>query len=267
MSLETRLLPPCRLSVIIPTHNRRALTERAVQSVLDQVDPIGTEIIVADDGSRDGTPDHLETIFSQAILQNRLRVLKLDRSGDPGTTRNRGATDARGSFLAFLDSDDWWKPGRLQWLEPHLSKHDLILGTDSTMGESSDWIRTFLTSNLAITSTAVIRRTLFDEAGGFPEGYFGAPLPKRTPGFEDYELWLKCLVILTKSSRKDRFELIRNQHVVVEPQPEGAGRMKLRLQMMREAVTLMHIAPSLPSRYWPVLARRLAGAGKAIVVE
>ena len=265
MSLEhSKALVPsvCRLSVIIPTFNRRALTERAVASVLSQTDPIGIELIIADDGSRDGTADHIENIFSDAIAQKKLSVLRCARTGDPGATRNRGVAVSRGSFLAFLDSDDWWKPGRLLWLEPYLKKCDLLLATDAHVGESADWLMTFIESNWAITSSAVLRRTLFDEVGGFPEGYFGKPLPKRIPGFEDYELWLKCLACLLKNDLKDHFKFLKNEHVASDPEPKGAGRMRLKMRMLREAATLTRILPSLPPHYWPQTAKRIAGTGK-----
>jgi glycosyltransferase involved in cell wall biosynthesis len=254
-----------RLSVIIPTFNRKALTERAVRSVLEQEDPIGTEVIVADDGSRDGTVDSLSEVFQDAVRAKRLLIESFERSGDPGTTRNRGVARSQGTYLAFLDSDDYWKPGRLKWLLPLLSQHDLILATDAKLGESADWVRTFLATNWAITSSAVIRRTLFEEVGGFPEGYFGAPMPKRLPGFEDYELWLRCLMQLARTDRRARFCLTPNLHVVSEPQAGGSGRMRLKMQMLREAVTLLHVSRKLPPRYWSTVAHRLAGAGKALL--
>ena len=257
---------PFRLSVIIPTYNRRTLVERAVKSVLAQEDPISTEIIVADDGSRDGTKDHLDSIFFDAVQSRKLRVIECKRSGDPGATRNQGVEASSGTFLAFLDSDDYWRPGRLQWLEPLLSKKDFILTPTEYPGESSDWLQTYLRINLGHTSSIVVRRTLFNSVGGFPQGYFGILLPKRLPGFEDYEFLLKCFCKLAHPEQNQRILVAKNQHVVIEHQQSGSGRMALKSQMLRETMTLMRIASILPKRYWPLLSRRIAGAGKAMVL-
>jgi glycosyltransferase involved in cell wall biosynthesis len=258
--------PMYRLSVIIPTFNSKGPAERAIMSVLSQSDPIGTEIIVADDGSRDGTPDYLEEVFAHKIAQRRLLIERFTRTGDPGRTRNRGVERSRGTFLAFLDPRDSWRLGRLEWLEPLLKRHDLILATDEPLRESSDWIRAFLTTNWAITSSAVIRRTLFDEVGGFPEGYFGAPFPKRLPGLDDYEFWLRCLITLMRKDQRDRFILMPNQHVTIDPlRSMDLTPIHAKIKLLREALTLVHIARSLPPRYWITLAQRLADMSKALV--
>src|SRR5438045_2859412 len=93
------------ISVIIPTYNRASLVPRAVASALANVGP-GDEVIVVDDGSADGTREAL------APYLDRIRLLE-GRHAGAGAARNFGIAAARGDIVAFLDSDDEWRPHKL----------------------------------------------------------------------------------------------------------------------------------------------------------
>src|SRR5262245_3644103 len=93
-------------SVVIPTYNRLDLLKRAVSSVWAQTHT-GYEIIVADDGSTDGT---VEWLASQG---ERVRAITQTNRG-PGAARNLGTREARGEYVAFLDSDDVWPSWTLE---------------------------------------------------------------------------------------------------------------------------------------------------------
>lgn len=95
------------LSVVIPTWNRAHLVCEAIESALGQR-PEEVEVIVVDDASTDSTVDLLEQTYG-----SRLRVLRLSRRSGPGAARNTGALVASGEFVAFLDSDDVFLPGKL----------------------------------------------------------------------------------------------------------------------------------------------------------
>ncbi len=97
------------VSVIIPTYNRAHCLARAIASALDQSHQ-DVEVIVVDDGSTDGTSDF--------VLQNygadqRVRYIHQDNQG-VAAARNTALQAARGDFIAFLDSDDVWKPWKLE---------------------------------------------------------------------------------------------------------------------------------------------------------
>ena len=96
---------PC-VSVIIPTYNRRALLGRAVDSALKQTEQ-DIEVIIADDGSTDGT----EALFA-GETDPRVRYCRLHHAG-ACAARNAGIDLARGKYIAFLDSDDVWRPDKL----------------------------------------------------------------------------------------------------------------------------------------------------------
>ena len=93
------------VSVILPVYNREAFVARAIESVMGQTYP-HWELLVVDDGSQDGTRAIVESYGS------RLKIISTNRKGAYGA-RNAGLAQARGDFVAFIDSDDCWLPAHL----------------------------------------------------------------------------------------------------------------------------------------------------------
>jgi glycosyltransferase involved in cell wall biosynthesis len=180
--------------VIIPTYNRSGMVTEAVDSVLEQ-DFQDMEIIVVDDGSTDGTEKALRGLLP------RIRYLRQENSG-VSSARNRGVAEARGSWIAFLDSDDLWLPDKLktQALFFKTFPGSRICHTNEIWirrgrrvnprlrhRRSGGWLFEDLCElSLISPSSILIRRDLLDEAGGFDEGL---------PAGEDYDLWLKISLI------------------------------------------------------------------------
>jgi glycosyltransferase involved in cell wall biosynthesis len=241
--------------------SNKARVERAIESVLNQLDPIGTELIVVDEGLPDGTTEAIEEIFSLALSTGKLKIARMEKDrGDRGAARNFGAEHASGVYLTFLDPEDRWLPGRLERLAPWLSRHDFILSAPESPTEGSDpsgidtdWLRAFVSHNWAMPSSTVIHRSLFNAVGGFASGYQKFPLPSKIPGQLDYEFWLKALLELNHANRRERFALLGRGRLDLEideqkTKPQGfAGK----LVQLREAVTLIHLARKLPWRSWP----------------
>ena len=94
-----------RVSVIIPTYCRAPLLCEAIDSVLAQ-DFDDLEVIVVDDGSTDETGAMMHKYGAQ------VRYVRQSNQG-LSTARNEGLSMARGEFIALLDDDDWWMPGKL----------------------------------------------------------------------------------------------------------------------------------------------------------
>ena len=98
------------VSVIIPTHNRAALVQRAIESALTQShDHI--EVIVVDDGSTDRTAEQIHARFGP---DGRFVLLRTANRG-VAAARNAGLERATGSHVAFLDSDDEWFPWKIEF--------------------------------------------------------------------------------------------------------------------------------------------------------
>src|SRR5262245_42948125 len=95
------------LTAVIPTRNRARMVGEAVESALSQRNG-EVEVIVVDDASTDDTVSVLERSFA-----SRIRLLRLPRRHGAGAARNVGLRVADGEFVAFLDDDDLWLPGKL----------------------------------------------------------------------------------------------------------------------------------------------------------
>jgi glycosyltransferase involved in cell wall biosynthesis len=162
----------------------------AVESVLAQSFP-DFELIVVDDGSTDGTAGRL------ARLRSRLRILSTPRKG-VSAARNTGVSQSLGHYLAFLDSDDLWRPGKLARQTAFMVEHPEVRICQT----EEIWIRNGIRVNpkavhrkpsgdifarsldlcLVSPSAVMMTRELFQRLGGFDE---------TLPVCEDYDLWLR----------------------------------------------------------------------------
>jgi len=97
------------VSVVIPTYNRSQLLRRALEGVLSQSHS-NWEAIVIDDGSTDDTGEMVASRFSG---ESRIRYFRQQNEG-VSSARNRGLRLSRGEYIAFLDSDDFWAPWKLE---------------------------------------------------------------------------------------------------------------------------------------------------------
>ena len=98
------------ISIVIPTYNTEAYVERAIASVLAQTYQ-DFEIIVVDDASTDGTLDKIK-----AIADPRIKIVTNSQNRGAGAARNQAIAQAKGQWVALLDSDDWYAPERLEKL-------------------------------------------------------------------------------------------------------------------------------------------------------
>lgn len=96
------------VSVIIPAYNCAPYIAQAIDSALTQ--KVSMEIIVINDCSTDGTEEELQKYLSNPIIRYVKNETNLGASG----SRNLGVQMAKGKYVAFLDADDWWEPGKLK---------------------------------------------------------------------------------------------------------------------------------------------------------
>jgi glycosyltransferase involved in cell wall biosynthesis len=179
-----------KISVIIPSHNRAHTLPRAIDSVLAQSEP-PLEILLVDDGSEDSTRELLATDYPQ------VRYLYQQNRG-VSAARNLGICESRGEWVALLDSDDEWLPGKL-------AAQRRLLGANSDLRichTEEIWVRNGKRVNamkkhakrggrvyldclplcVISPSSVVIHRDLLDQLGRFDE---------ELPACEDYDLWLR----------------------------------------------------------------------------
>src|SRR5229473_5509224 len=97
------------ISIILPTFNRLKYLRLTVDSVFAQTF-VDWELLVADDGSDEETRAYLKGLESLP----RVKLIWLSHSGNPSAVRNAALREARGDYIAFLDSDDMWMPTKLE---------------------------------------------------------------------------------------------------------------------------------------------------------
>jgi GT2 family glycosyltransferase len=192
------------ISVVIPCYNASAWIASSLQSVLDQGWPM-LEVLVVDDGSTDGSVELVRTRFPE------VKLLQQKNAGS-AAARNTGIQAARGDWVAFIDADDWWAPGKLRAQMELLSSHPEArmcctawqvwhseepepdpglrqsLDRPSTgvgQGRSATgWIYPELLVGCCVwTSTVLARTELLRQLGGFDVGLKIG---------EDYDLWLRA---------------------------------------------------------------------------
>jgi glycosyltransferase involved in cell wall biosynthesis len=105
------------VSVVMPTFNRLEYLRPAVESVLAQT-LTQWELLIADDGSGEGTKTYLRSLHDP-----RVKVIWLGHSGRPSAVTNVALRAARGEYVAFLDSDDLWLPNKLEAQVASLRRH------------------------------------------------------------------------------------------------------------------------------------------------
>ncbi len=100
---------PAQVSIIMASYNSAPFIKDAIASVAGQ-SFVDWELLVSDDCSSDAT---VEIVSELARSEPRIRLLKGDRNRGPAAVRNAAIEQAEGRFIAFLDSDDLWKPEKL----------------------------------------------------------------------------------------------------------------------------------------------------------
>lgn len=160
------------ISCIVPVHNGERFIEESIDSIVNQTYQ-NTEIIVVDDGSTDGTLEAL------APFEERLSCLHKEKGG-PATARNAGILAAKGSFIAFLDSDDKWESDKLE-------RQMLAFADNPDLGICVCHVQNFWEQELSseeerfrghprskpmpgyVTQALLARREVFDQVGLFDE--------------------------------------------------------------------------------------------------
>jgi glycosyltransferase involved in cell wall biosynthesis len=153
VDLMDRTSPRC--SVVLPTYNRLRSLPRAVASVLAQDTP-DIELIVVDDGSTDGT-----FAWLAKLNDPRIRPLRSERNAGPSAARNRGLDAALAPIVAFLDSDDVYRPNRLSVpLQAFLRDGDVICTLSSSVKRIREEERLALLPDVKLAS-AVFEWAMF----------------------------------------------------------------------------------------------------------
>lgn len=178
------------VDVVIPSYNRRTLLPLAIASIRAQTRPV-ERIIVADDGSTDGTR---EWVREAAREDPRITLLELDHGG-ANRARNAGIAASTAPWIAFLDSDDEWEADKLErqfaLLDRHPDRVGLFTGFRLVGGavervhlprDNPSLFDLRCANVLSSTSSAVLRGDVVRRLGGFDPSL---------PSCQDWDMWFR----------------------------------------------------------------------------
>ena len=179
------------ISVIIPTYNRCDLLKRAINSVIKQtITP--KEIIIVDNGSTDQTYQMVSSLFPEIDYF-------IEKKRGVSAARNKGILESKSKWIAFLDSDDAWKPTKLEkQMEYSVFNQDKyrIIHTDETWYRNKKILNqlkkhkksggNIFKNSLQLCcispSSVVLKKQIFDDYGLFDENLEVC---------EDYDMWIR----------------------------------------------------------------------------
>lgn len=252
------------VSICLPTYNRANLLRRAIESICSQTYR-HFELIIVDDGSTDDTKEMIDS-FHDA----RIRFIRHETNKGLMASRNTALRYARGTYIAFQDSDDWWDPEKLQEEVALLEQAPLAVGAAySRMGKryhngtvalcpldnainEGNLLSSFLQGGYIVTLQALLmRRECLDKTGMFDEQF---------RVFGDAEFAIRLAAI---------YEFVYNPRVRVhlEVQTDSISRDKRARLAAREIIFAKHrdLFARHPRalRYWAgILFRAFARRGE-----
>lgn len=229
------------ISVIMPSYNRGRIISRAIDSVLNQSFR-SFELLIVDDASDDGTKQMIEKYHDK-----RIRYLKNRRRHGAAFSRNRGMEESTGEYIAFLDTDNEWKP---DYLTNRIHQME-TLGTDIAFGRVEKWnecvsywpeeeieegiidhdclIRMLCIYNPMDTNSVVIKRKCFEEMGGFDTSFVR---------LQDWEYFFKLV-----QSRKYKVSYDGRINVILYIQPDSIANngkfWEMRLKLLKKQIDLI----------------------------
>ncbi|MDO4556082.1 MAG: glycosyltransferase family 2 protein [Lachnospiraceae bacterium] len=189
------------VSVVMPAYCCRNTIRKAVESVFAQeMGSLGeVELIIVDDCS----PEPFQDVIADYLKDSRLIYIRNEKNQGVAASRNRGIAVAKGRYIAFLDSDDWWLPGKLKCQLERLRTDQTVLcstGRQLRTFEGKDMgryipvkeyvtYRDLLTHNSIACSSVMVRKDVIEE---FPM--------EHDECHEDYITWLLILRKYGKAS-------------------------------------------------------------------
>lgn len=235
-----------KVSVIIPAFNSKKYLPAAIESIFNQTYQ-NFEIIVVDDGSTDNTRQVIDRYMRSPVTSHQtpvnIRYIYQKNQG-PAVARNRGIQEAQGEYIAFLDSDDVWKPQKLEkqikFLEENrdcafvytdayeFNKYG-VTKTSKLAGEDRHKMSGMIFERLILgcvifLSTVVVRKSVLNQCGVFDPNLYIV---------EYWELWLRIakkfkimfLDEILAGYRKESHNISNNFEVGLKSRHEVIERM------------------------------------------
>ena len=195
LKVEVTEMEEALISIIMPTYNRGYIIKKAIESVIRQTYS-KWELIIIDDASDDNTEEIVGFIKDSRII-----YIKNSKNKGANYSRNLGCEIAKGEYFAFLDSDNYWNPQKLE------RQVNILINSDDKVAfvfcrmEVTNRItqiipnddfdiamlrKTLCKRNVIDTNTVLIKRSVFEKVGGFDNDM---------PRIQDWEIFFRIIVI------------------------------------------------------------------------
>lgn len=239
------------VSVIIPNYNGERTLGATLESVLSQ--EVELEVLVVDDRSTDGSVALLRKI---AAVDGRLRFWEMRENSGPGACRNIGLSNARGDFVALVDSDDLWLPGKLgaqvefmlaQGLDFSFTDYYEVMRNGDDVGKA--WLQCcpliaelpsyFYLRGFGMCLTTVLRRDAIGSVR-FPED--------RGIATEDYAFFLSLL----KKGVTGRGMRLASAAYFASAQSRSSNKWRQVLSVLRCNIRYGRLNPAAAVWYWMI---------------
>ncbi len=242
-----------RVSIVIPTYNHAQFLRKALDSIVAQTMP-DWEAIVVNNFSEDDTISLVES-----YADSRIRLINFANHNVIAAARNHGLMHCRAQIVAFLDSDDFWYPQKLElcmeklangydlvchaeiWVGPEKQRRTVLYGPERRATYES----LLLEGNCLSTSAVVVRKECLDRVGMFS-------IETKFITAEDYELWLR---IAANGARIGFIPIILGEYLIHQSNQSRAGLRNMHAAM---AVFQAHAAKTQNIFSLPRLRRREA---------
>ncbi len=225
------------VSIIMPSYNTTKYIAESIQSVLNQT-YTNWELIIVDDCSTDNTDD----VVKQFLADSRIKYLKNEKNSGAAISRNRALREAKGKWIAFLDSDDLWLPQKLEKQIEFMEENNYkFTYTDYKINFNGKWLPYIYTGPNKINKRKMYNYCYFSTITVmYDREYVGliqiAPIKKNN----DYAMWLKiinktdcyrfpvCLSYYIKHensiSSGNKFKLVKH-HYIMFRQADNKGKI------------------------------------------
>jgi teichuronic acid biosynthesis glycosyltransferase TuaG len=179
------------VSIITPSWNVERLIGETILSVQAQTFA-DWELLIADDCSTDNTAAVIE---SYAAKDSRIRLIRQPRNGGPALARQAAIEQAKGRFIAFLDSDDLWLPAKLERQVAFAREHRATLSYTAfrRINEDGSVTGRLIAVPESLTYDQLLKNTSIATLTALVDREISGPIAMKNEGYDDFCLWLSIL--------------------------------------------------------------------------
>lgn len=234
------------VSVIMPAYNSEAFIAEAIESVISQTYS-NWQLLIIDDASSDST-HKIASSFS--VKDRRIQLIKNSTNQGTYISRNKGIKRASGNFIAFLDSDDLWKPEKLEKQLEFIFKENLAACYSSyeLMTEKGEMLNKKVNALPELTYQKLLKANYVGNLTGIYDTaklgkIFCHPIKKR----QDWVLWLEVI------KKGGAIKSVQDSLAIYRIRKNSLSRNKLEMLKYNFEVYRKVLGYSLPISIWKMM--------------